>query len=403
MSFRSEILISCSIIVLMLNMFHDVNAQKKEELQQRKEKTLEDIRTSNELLKETQINRKNNLNRIRIVDKRIALRNEMVSTISEQIDDLNNKMEDLNELLLQMEKDYEKVKEEYKKLVYYSYWNRNQYDRLMFVLSAKSFNQAYKRLKYLQQMAGFRRKQAEEIMAIREKLEEKNKELMDAREEKRELLSERLIEIENLNMEKSSKETLVGQLKKEESRLRAEINRKKATAKKLEDEITRIIEEERRKAAKENRNAKLTPEEQLISEKFGENKGRLPWPTERGIITNKFGRHAHPVLPGITIENNGIDITTVEGAAVRSIYEGEVTRVFPLMGANYVVIIRHGDYLSVYGNLSNVLVRKGDKVSTKQKIGTVFTDSGTKDTILHMEIWKELQKQNPELWISPVR
>ncbi len=394
----------CKIFLIWLFAIHlsvPIHGQNKEDLQKEKEKTLEDINYTNKLLEETQQNRRTNLNRIRITNKRISLRNEVIANINKQINELDGRITEIQDLVVQMGKDYDKIKEEYKKIVYYTYWNRNEYNRLMFLLSASNFNQAYKRLKYLQQLTEFRREQAEEITMMKELMEEKRKELIAIRTEKENLLGEKQRERDDLQKERTEKTRIVDQLKRQETRLRREILEKEETAQKIEKEIEAIIAEERRKASLARGNRKLTPEEQLISDNFMGNRGRLPWPTERGIVTNKYGKHAHPVLPGITINNPGVDITTVEGADVRCLYEGEVTRVIPVLGENFAVIVRHGDYLTVYGNIVNVSVKKGDMVETKQKIGKVYTDEETKNTILHIEIWKELEKQNPEIWMSP--
>ena len=144
----------------------------------------------------------------------------------------------------------------------------------------------------------------------------------------------------------------------------------------------------------------LTPEERLISENFQGNKGKLPWPTERGIITGKYGKHQHPVLKQITTQNDGIDISTVEGASARALFDGVVSKVVAILGANYTVIIRHGNFLTVYQNLVDVRVTKGDQVSAKQSLGRIYTEKETSSTILHIEIWREMTKQNPEDWLS---
>ena len=389
------------LLIISLQLSVLVYGQSKEELQKEKEKTLDDIKYTNQLLEETQQNRRTNLNRIRITNKRISLRNEVIGNINQQIVELEVRITGIQDLVAQMEKDYDKIKEEYKKMVYYTYWNRNDYNRLMFLLSASNFNQAYKRLKYLQQLTKFRREQAEEISLLKALMEEKSNELLAIKSEKENLLNEKQRERDNLQIEREENTRIVNELKRQETRLRREIQEKEELAQKVEKEIEAIIAEERRRASLERGNRRLTPEEQLISDNFNGNMGRLPWPTERGIVTNKFGKHAHPVLSGITINNNGVDITTVEGADVRCMYEGVVTRVIPILGANYMVIVRHGNYLTVYGNITNLSVKKGDRVGTKQKIGEVFTDKETKDTILHIEIWKELEKQNPEIWLSP--
>ena len=168
----------------------------------------------------------------------------------------------------------------------------------------------------------------------------------------------------------------------------------------IEKEIAEIIEEEARRMKGTGLYKQLTPEEKIISDNFFDNKGRLPWPTERGIITENIGQHPHPVLPGITIQNNGVDITTVEGAEARALFDGIVSKVIAILGANYTVIIRHGNFLTVYQNLINVKVKKGDNIKVKQPIGTIYTDKETQTTVLHIEIWRELEKQNPNDWLS---
>jgi murein DD-endopeptidase MepM/ murein hydrolase activator NlpD len=144
----------------------------------------------------------------------------------------------------------------------------------------------------------------------------------------------------------------------------------------------------------------LTPEEKLISDNFQGNKGKLPWPTERGVVTSRFGKHQHAVLKQVTVQNDGIDISTVQGAEARALFDGVVSKVVAILGANYTVIIRHGNFLTVYQNLINVRVKPGEEVSVKQILGTIFTEEDTNSTLLHIEIWKELNKQNPEDWLS---
>ena len=144
----------------------------------------------------------------------------------------------------------------------------------------------------------------------------------------------------------------------------------------------------------------LTPEEKLISDNFQGNKGKLPWPTERGVVTSRFGKHQHAVLKQVTVQNDGIDISTVQGAEARALFGGVVSKVVAILGANYTVIIRHGNFLTVYQNLVNVRVKTGDRVTVKQVLGTVFTEEESNSTMLHIEIWKELNKQNPEDWLS---
>ena len=400
MSGRAKKFTAIVLFIVLIISFISAGAQDRKELESRKNKTIEEINLTNELLEQTEENKKSNITQIRIVSQRITLRNELINSLNRQIELLKKDIQENIELIEQLEKDYEQVKDEYSKLIYYAYWNRNSYKRLMFFLAADNFNQAYRRIKYIQQLTKFRKRQIEEITSIRSKLKEKSEELTEKMETMKRMMGDKEVERTSLENEKKNKEKILVNLKKQESKLRTDLRKKEEMRIKLEKEIANLIAEERKRNRKGTGIKKLTPEEQLISDNFEGNKGRLPWPTERGIITNRFGRHAHPVLPGITIENNGIDITTVEGAEVRALYEGTVTKIIPILGANYAVIIRHGDYLTVYQNLIDVTVKKGEKVKTKQKIGIVYTDIETKETVLHIELWKELEKQNPENWLS---
>jgi septal ring factor EnvC (AmiA/AmiB activator) len=193
---------------------------------------------------------------------------------------------------------------------------------------------------------------------------------------------------------------MVSQLRNREKELRAEILEKQRIAEKLEKEIAAIIAEEARRARSGNIYDRLTPEERLISDNFQGNKGKLPWPVERGVITGKYGVHPHPVLKQVTINSDGIDISTVKGARARAMFDGQVTKIISILGANYTVILRHGAFLTVYQNLVDLRVKQGDKVRVKDVLGTVHTDNQNNSTTLHMQVWKDRSSQNPEEWIS---
>ena len=299
-----------------------------------------------------------------------------------------------------MEKDLIKVKKDYEKLILYAYWNRSKQSRLMFILSSENFNQAYKRMKYIQQFAKHRKEQADVIKNMQNAMVEEIQELDEIRVAKEAIVLEKSSENHNLQKERANKRHAVNELKDKEKDLRKSIDEKQRIAAKLGKEIAAIIAEEARKSRSKNMYDQLTPEEKLISENFQGNKGKLPWPTERGIITGKYGKHQHPVLKQITTQNDGIDISTVEGASARALFDGVVSKVVAILGANYTVIIRHGNFLTVYQNLVDVRVTKGDQVSAKQPLGRIYTEKETSSTILHIEIWREMTKQNPEDWLS---
>jgi len=235
---------------------------------------------------------------------------------------------------------------------------------------------------------------------LKVQLKEENDRLENVRTEKQQLQNQNVKQNDQLGKEKNKKKVLLERLKQKEKELKAELEKKKKVARELEKEIEKIINEERRKSAKGNIYATLTKEERIISDEFGKNYGKLPWPTKQGIVIGKFGEHEHASMKGIKVRNDGIYIATVKNAEVRSIFKGVVTKVFAIPGSNYTVIIKHGNYYTLYHNLGNVQVTKGTEVETKQTIGNVSTDPEKNETVLHFQVWKETERNDPELWLS---
>jgi septal ring factor EnvC (AmiA/AmiB activator) len=286
----------------------------------------------------------------------------------------------------------------------------------MFVFAAQNFNQAYKRLKYLQQFSEYRQRQAKYIEEAQRKLELKRQELEVNKKEKNGLLIEEQVEKVILGKEKSEQEKMAKQLSAKESTLRKQLQAKQAQSRKLDNQIQAIIKKEieaaRKKAEAEAKakgqtvsgdknsssNLTLTPEAKALSNQFNANRGKLPWPVEKGTIMEYFGTHEHPQLKGVMIQNNGIDIKTSTGASARAIFNGTVSGVIQIPGGLNAVLVRHGEYTTVYSNLKSVNVKMGQNVSTKQSIGTVATE----DNIASMElqIWKGINKLNPTEWLA---
>ena len=391
-----RIMLITALCMLMINAW----GQNRKELEERKSKTQEEIEYTNRLLIETQANRRNTLQRVRILNKRIQLRNEIINNINQEIILVDREIEQKNEIVSGMEKDVEKIKEQYAEMITQAYWNKNKRSWLMFIMSSENFNQAYRRMKYLQQFSRYRRKQAELIQQMQNDIAEEINKLEEIKVQKKALLLEKQNENHSLETERIGKNRAIRNLTAKEQELKKEIDRKRGIAEKLEKEIASIIAEEARKARSRNMYDQLTPEEKLISDNFQGNKGKLPWPVERGIITEKYGVHPHPVLKQVTVDKDGVDISTVKGASVRALFDGEVTKVVSILGANYTVILRHGNFLTVYQNLVDLKVKQGDKVTVKQVLGTVHTENETNSTVLHMQIWRERTIQNPEDWIS---
>ena len=377
-------------------------SQSVDELQKKKQEAENEIKYTTKLLSEVQKNQKLSLNRLQLLNRQIDQRNSVISTINSEIN-LYQQLIDNNTLAIRiMTDDIKEMKKEYAELIRLAYRNRNAYDQILFLLSAENVNQAYRRYLYMKHYTTFRQGQAEIIEAIQEVLNKKAENLEQQKLIKIQLVSDTKKEAQQLSQEKTQKNSEVQKLQKEQQNLRKKLQQQREIEQRLEREIQKIIEEEARKSkAAGTTGFSLTPEQKLIGDNFSQNKKRLPWPVERGVITEHFGINQHPVLANVQTRNNGISIATEAGAKVRAIFNGEVSRIFGIAGGNTAVIIRHGKYLTVYSNLREATVKMGDKVTTKQTIGTVFTDAedGNK-SILKFQIWLENQKLNPEDWIG---
>lgn len=374
-------------------------AQTKAELQKRKEENQREITLTNKMLGEVRSDKKQTISQLRIIQKRVQLRKNLLQNINQEISGLNDKLEEKYFVLNMLKNDVQKIKEEYARLIQYAWKNRKMQNHFMFILSAESFNQAFKRLRYLQQYADYRKKQARIIVEMEEIIANEAEKIQNKVEQKKRLMASKKDEVRTLNNEKQESSQMVQNLKSKEEQLKEKIQNKRRIAQNLEKEIEKIIAEEARKAKGKGIYAKLTPEEKLISDNFSHNKGKLPWPTRHGVITSEFGKHQHPVLDGVYINNNGVDISTVKGEQVRAVFKGVVSKVIPIKGANFTVIVRHGNFLSVYQNLVNIRVEEGDQLEVRNIIGEVFYNPDDDNSVVHFEIWNELEKLNPKEWL----
>lgn len=418
-----------------------LDAQTRSELEKKHKKTQDEIKYTNNLLKQTQRDKKISMNQLIILNKKINARQELVNTITNEVQSLDGKIEENQQNIKTLENNLQHLKDNYARMIVFAYKTRTSYDKLMFILSAKDFNNAYRRLKYLQQYADFRKKQMEAIVKTKQELSSKVNDLKTKKTDKENLLNEEKQETNQLTSEKTEQAQMLKSLKSKEKELSKKLADQKLADQKLKNIISDLIAEEIKKAeiarkekalkekklkeqAKLNANNKtnvetniekpknvekpkinsvfdLTPAEQIVSDKFEANKGKLPWPIERGVITSTFGEHEHPVLKGIKVKNDGVYISTTQGSAARSIFDGVISKIISIPGKNKTIIIRHGDFLTVYSNLKEVSVNVGEKVKTKQKIGIVFSDSEDENkTILELQIWQGTAKQNPEYWLS---
>jgi septal ring factor EnvC (AmiA/AmiB activator) len=370
--------------------------QTRAELEDQRKKTLEEITYVDNLLKNTTREKNESIGALKILGNKVNLRESVIQGMGTEISLLNERIE-INKMAVEMmEEDLMSLKNDYSKTIENSYKSKKMNPDLVYILSAKDFNQGYKRLKYLQQASKFRRNEAEVIAELKQEIEETRLRLEADLNRISDLQKKEVMQKNILQSEQERKKKMLKSLGSKEKQLQKDLNEKKKIAKKIENEIARIIEEERRKNIKNE----LTPEQKLIGENFVDNKGRLPWPVEKGIITNHFGSHQHPVLKYLTEENIGIEITSSGKTMARSIFKGEITAIFAIAGANMTVIIRHGKYLSVYNNIVNVKVKKGEKVETKQEIGEVFPDPGANRNCTIKLMIFEQKYLDPELWIA---
>jgi septal ring factor EnvC (AmiA/AmiB activator) len=386
------------MLIIISLIISSIYSQDKEKLQDLQSKARKDIEYANKILDETREKKKYSLNELNVLEYKINARNKYIKELNREIINTNKKIGENISLIGSLEADLENIKNEYAKIVVNAYKKREQNILLMYLLASESFNQAYKRIRYIQQYAEYKKKQAKLIVAFKSIIEQKIKELNKFKEEKEKLMVQKERENISIIREKSDKEVLIKELTKKERELIKEIEEKNRLAEEIKKELEKLIEAERNR--QKGMVYKLTPEEILITENFEKNMGKLPWPTKYGIITGRYGEQNHPVLKNIKIRNDGIDISTVRNAEVRAIFNGKVSRIFSLPGENYTVIIKHGNYYTLYHNLKNIRVNSGETVYTKQNIGNVYTDEKTNQTILHFQIWKESKNNNPELWLS---
>ncbi|MEZ5070038.1 MAG: peptidoglycan DD-metalloendopeptidase family protein [Bacteroidales bacterium] len=377
-----------------------LQGQDRSNLESQKKKAFEEIKVAKELLEETEKEKAASMHQVQIIQRGIRSRRDLVSALEQEVRYIEQDMLEVQKQVETLEKEMEIHRDEYARLIYYAYTNQTNYEKLMYLLASESISQSYQRFKYLKYLSEYRVQKTEEIDSLVKKLEDQKVALEKLMGTKLNLITEKEREESNLVQEREKGNGLVLELQKKERQLQNRIKEKERIARELETQIRKIIEEEARKAAEESRMAVRTPEREVLGEGFQSNQGKLPWPVERGLITSGFGLQEIQGLRGSSVKNNGIDISSSAGSDVRAVYEGQVTKVFAILGANNTVLIRHGEYLSVYQNLVQVRVKSGDRVSTKQIIGQAFSEENSGVSLIHFEVWKEKEILNPELWLS---
>lgn len=391
-----------SIVLVSLVMLTSAQAQDDQKQLEAKRKKLEaEIEFTNQLIDKTQENKNATVAELRLINKKIDQREELVLTLEKELSILNRQIDRTEESINSLNSELETLKKDYAKVVYFAFKHKSSYNKLIFLFSADDLNQAYQRLRYLDQVSEYIQKESENIKN-KEKLQTAELELLNRQKvEKKELLNKEGTQLSALENEKGSKTTMVASLSKQEKQLKSDLKTKQKEEAKLQKQIEEIIAREIKSSSKaaSGTGFQLTPEEILLSESFVSNKGQLPWPAERGIVSETYGVHQHPVLKNVKTQNNGINIMTSPDVQARAVFSGKVVSITTITSSNIAIIIKHGEYFSVYSNLDEVFVVQGQQVETKQVLGKIHTNLKGK-TELHFEVWKGKEIQNPLYWIS---
>lgn len=393
-----------------------VQAQDRSALEKQRKKLESDIKRNKELLSKVGEDKKNSLTQLELLLSQINTRQKIITNINKELSVINAQIGENNAIIVALEKDLEQLKKEYAEMLYYAYKHNSKYSEVAFIFSAKSLSQAYNRMRYLQRLAEFRLRQAEMIKETQDALSGKLAELNEKKKVQQELLAEQTNQKQTLDKERNQTNALVGDLQKKERKLTKEIKNYEEQSLALSNAINALIaaeiaaakaaEAERKRkeaeALKKNPNATIAPapaNDAKLSASFGQNKGKLPWPVDNGVITKSFGLQRHAVYKDIETNNKGIDIKTNANSPVKAVFDGVVTSVLYMPGFNQVVLVKHGDYYTVYSKLETVTVKIGDAITAKQVIGTVHTDDASSVSELHFELWQGTNNLNPALWI----
>ena len=397
------------------------------QLQKDKQKIENEIANTQKLLKKTESNQKAAVQQAALLRQQIQNREKIITNLNSQIIQMEDEQEQNQQEISQLEKKLSYMKADYAQVVYNAYRNRRLMDKVTFILASDDFSQMFRRLRYYTIFSRNVREQSERIVKTTEELTKKNEEIVVLKNDKLNTLSSKEQEIKNLEVDRRKKTQNAEKLRKESKKLNEELKKQQQKRKNIEAAIQKAVKEEiaranaeREKKAKASKGKSsgtsasttkpatsskssatisLTPEEQTLNASFINNKGRLPWPVAKGAKVSDFGSYPHPDVPSVQVDNHGIDIMVEAGTPARAVFEGVVTGVMNILGTT-VVMVRHGEYLTVYQNLSSASVKKGDKVSTKQTIGTVAKSSSSNTYELHFEIWKNDRYINPNEWLA---
>lgn len=407
---RSVCLVCFLAVGFLMGLSVNAQSNKQKELEERRQSILEDIQQINSLLFKTQGRKKSILTNVEDLNHKITTRENLIRITNQQANLLTREINDNRIKIEKLERELQILKEDYAAMITKSYKSKSQQSRVMFLMSSENFFQAYKRLQYMKQYAKHRKEQGENIEEKSKILELLNSDLVEQKGKKQSLIEENKLARQKLTLEKDDYQALVVSLRKDEGKFSSQIRTKQKEADAIDRQIEALIRAAIAASNKASANSKstvskssetfaLTEEAKTLAANFMNNKGKLPWPVSKGVVVKRYGKQQHPQLPNVTTFNSGVEIATETDSRARAVFNGEVLEIQQLKGANKAVYIQHGNYITVYNNLSKINVKKGDKVSTKQEIGTVVTNAASGKTILKFLIYQNTSRLNPADWV----
>ena len=383
---------------------NSIHAQTRKQLETQRKKIKQEIARVNKLLFTAQKNEKNALDALKDINQKISIRTKYIASVTKEASLLSSEINKNEKEISQLSIKLEALKKDYAEMIYKSYKSKSKQSQLLFLMSSYNFQQAYRRLQYMKQYALFRKKQGEAIVFESAILEKLTDSLVFRKQVKDTLIVVEQSEKLKIESDKQQKEKLVSQIKRKERSYKRQIGSKQKEERKIAAQIDKIIKDAIAKSNrnKANKNAKgfaLTPEAKALAAKFVQNKGKLPWPVDNGLVVRRFGNQPHPTIGGITITSSGLHIATDSGTFAKSVFNGKVLAIQLVSGGKKSVLIQHGNYITTYNNLESLAVKTGDTVSTGQTLGKIFTNRVTKKTILVFVLHKEAKRQNPASWL----
>jgi septal ring factor EnvC (AmiA/AmiB activator) len=391
--------------LLLFSISSTAQSQKQKELEAQRQQYLKEIEQINTLLFTGRKKEKSIISQVEDLNYKINVRKNLIKVTNDQANLLTREINANQKEISSLRDQLKLLKEDYATMIVRSYKSRSDQSKVMFLLSSDNFKQAYKRLQYIKQYANYQKEQGEKIKAKTEKLQKLNTSLLKQKKDKDKLIEENRIAKNRLEEELQQQKVLMASVRKNLNTYNSQIKKKQQEVDKIDKEIDRLIREAIAESNKKagntssSKNYALTAEAKALAANFEANKGKLPWPVEKGLVKLGYGKQPSPIDHTVTINSNGVRIATEEGAKVRAVFDGEVTGIIILKNANPAIIIRHGNYFTIYKNLSKIFVKQGDKVSTKQIIGEVFTNKSNGETMLGFGVNKNSNTENPANWI----